>query len=137
MAELFADVVVDRAVCSGLPRTREIGTTLPGDHVLELGVVADSAEIQPMTGKAPRSYDVLADIAYSHWCADDRDPRFLGGERYDKIYERVSRAMQALLDAAARRNLTVFAHAGTNAAVPGWAAGIGLKAFGLIDQATC
>ncbi len=34
-------------------------------------------------------------------------------------------------------NLAVFAHGGTNAAVLGWATGVGLRAFGLLDQSMC
>ena len=45
--------------------------------------------------------------------------------------------MDALLADDSWHNLAVFAHGGTNAAILGWATGVGLQAFGLLDQATC
>jgi broad specificity phosphatase PhoE len=45
--------------------------------------------------------------------------------------------MEALLVDDSWHNLAVFAHGGTNAAVLGWSTGVGLHAFGLLDQATC
>ncbi len=34
-------------------------------------------------------------------------------------------------------NLAIFAHGGTNSAILGWTSGLGLSAFGTVDQATC
>ena len=39
MADLFADVHVDKAVCSGYPRTVQTGSTILGQRDLELEVV--------------------------------------------------------------------------------------------------
>ena len=45
--------------------------------------------------------------------------------------------MEALLLDDSWHDLAVFAHGGTNAAILGWATGVGLQAFGLLDQSTC
>jgi broad specificity phosphatase PhoE len=45
--------------------------------------------------------------------------------------------MESLLADESWHNLAVFAHGGTNAAVLGWATGVGLEAFGLLDQSMC
>ena len=45
--------------------------------------------------------------------------------------------MEAILADQSWHNLAVFAHGGTNAAILGWATGVGLAAFGLLDQSTC
>ncbi len=137
MAELFADVHIDKAVCSGLPRTRQTGETILADRDLELGVMADLEEIRPSKGEVAGGYDIVADIAFSHWRATQPDATFLGGERYHDFYARISSAMDALLADDSWHDLAVFAHGGTNAAVLGWATGVGLQAFGLLDQATC
>ena len=141
MSEMFADVVVDRAVCSGLPRTRQTGELVLGDRGLELEVVAALEEIRPLTGEAAaesgHDYDIIADIAYSHWRAPNSEARFLGGERYHDFYDRIAAAMESILADLTWSNVVVFAHGGTNAAALGWVTGLGLEGFGLFDQATC
>lgn len=137
MAELFDGVDVDKALCTGLPRTRQTGETILGDRNIELGVVTELEEIRPQKGQTAGGYDIYTDIAFSHWRAPEDDARFLGGERYKDFYARISAAMSTLLEDPSWHNLAVFAHGGTNVAVLGWATGVGLKAFGLLDQSMC
>ncbi len=137
MAELFVGIHIDKALCTGLPRTRQTGDTILGDRDIELEVVSELDEIRPLKGETVGGYDVYADIAFSHWRAPEENARFLGGELYHDFYARVSAAMESLLADPSWHNLAVFAHGGTNAAVLGWATGIGLQAFGLLDQSMC
>ena len=137
MAELFAGVPVDRAVCTGLPRTVQTGTIVLGNRGLALETVPGLQEIRHGKGDVSGDYDICADVAFSHWRADEPEATFLGGERYTDFYDRISASMDALLDDPEWHDLAVFAHGGTNAAVLGWATGVGLRAFGLLDQATC
>ena len=137
MAELFRDVHIDTALCSPLPRTRQTGEAILGHRDLELGVVADLEEIRPTKGEAAGGYDIVSDIAFSHWRAHQEDATFLSGERYHDFYARVSSAMEVILADQSWHNLAVFAHGGTNAAILGWTTGVGLAAFGLLDQSTC
>jgi len=137
MAKLFTGVHVDKALCTGLPRTRQTGETVLGDREIELGVFPELEEIRPLKGETAGGYDIYTDIAFSHWRAREDDARFLGGERYHDFYERISAAMESLLADNSWHNLAVFAHGGTNAAVLGWATGVGLDAFGLLDQSMC
>lgn len=137
MASLFAGVHVDKALCSGLPRTRQTGETVLGDRDIALEDFPELEEIRPAMGGTAGGYDVCADIAFSHWRAVHEEARFLGGERYHDFYARIGKAMEALLDDPSWHNLAVFAHGGTNAAALGWATGVGLRAFGLLDQSMC
>lgn len=137
MAELFQDVHVDTALCSPLPRTRQTGEVILGDRDVKLEVVADLEEIRPTIGEATGGYDIVSDVAFSHWHAHQDDATFLGGERYHDFYARVSNAIEAILADQSWHNLAVFAHGGTNAAILGWTTGVGLAAFGLLDQSTC
>lgn len=137
MAGLFAGVHVDKALCSGLPRTRQTGELVLGDRHVELGVLAELEEIRPQMGQSGGGYDVYSDIAFSHWRAPEADARFLGGERYHDFYVRICMGMDKLIADSSWHNLALFAHGGTNAAVLGWATGVGLQAFGLLDQAMC
>lgn len=137
MAALFAGVYVDKALCSGLPRTVQTGRTVLAERDIELGVFAELEEIRPSKGQVAGGYDIYSEIAFSHWRATDENARFLGGERYHDFYARICTAMEKVLADGSWHNLALFAHGGTNAAVLGWATGVGLNAFGLLDQSMC
>ncbi len=137
MCDLFADVHIDKAVCSGLPRTRQTGESVLGSRSIALETNAGFTEIRQLDGKFSGGYDVVADVAFSHWRAPDAAAQFLGGERYSDFYARIRLAIQAVLADPSWNSLAVFAHGGTNAAILGWVTGLELAAFGILDQATC
>ncbi len=137
MAALFAGTPVDKAVCSGLPRTRQTGEIVLADRDIEILVEPGLEEIRPMQGEVSGGYDIYSDVAFSHWRAVDEGAQFLGGERYADFYARICVAVHDLVADPEWHNLAVFAHGGTNAAILGWVTGLGLPAFGLLDQATC
>ena len=137
MRDLFADVQIDKALCSGLPRTRQTGETVLGVRDIPLETDSGFAEIRQLDGEYSGDYDVVADIAFSHWRAPDDEARFLGGERYSDFYRRIRTAIKGVLADSSWHSLAVFAHGGTNAAILGWVTGLELSAFGILDQATC
>ena len=137
MRDLFSNVHIDKALCSGLPRTRQTGETILGSRDIPLEVNAGFVEIRQMQGQATDDYDVVADIAFSHWRATDGEARFLGGERYSDFYSRIEQAINDLLADGSWHNLALFAHGATNAAFLGWVTGLGCSAFGILDQAMC
>lgn len=137
MCDLFADVQIDKALCSGLQRTRQTGETVLGDRDIALETDSGFAEIRQLDGEYTGDYDVVADIAFSHWRAPDEEARFLGGERYSDFYARIRTAIKRVLADSSWHSLAVFAHGGTNAAILGWVTGLELSAFGILDQATC
>ena len=128
---------VDRALCSGLRRTRETARRVLGDRDLQIEELADLEEIRPARGEDAYDLDLIEHVAFSHWNATKSDGRFLAGERYADFYERVSAAMESLVSDPDWHNLAIFAHGGTNSAILGWTTGLGLSAFGAVDQATC
>jgi len=137
MRDLFAGVQIDKALCSGLPRTRETGETVLGSRKIPLGVDAGFLEIRQMDGEATGDYDIVADVAFSHYRASDAEARFLGGERYSDFYSRIEQSIDNLLLDDSWHNLALFAHGATNAAFLGWVTGLGRSAFGVLDQAMC
>lgn len=137
MRELFAGVTVDRAVCSGLRRTRETASRVLGERTLEIEIHAGLEEIRAARGDAANDFDLIEDVAFSHWKAASNGSRFLDGELYADFYPRISAAMELFTRSPDWHNLAIFAHGGTNAAILGWTTGLGLSAFGAIDQATC
>jgi probable phosphoglycerate mutase len=137
MSQMFAGVTIDRAVCSGLRRTRETASRVLGDRDLEIEIHAEFAEIRAARGEPPAEFDLIENVAFSHWAATESGSRFLGGELYADFYGRVSAAMESFTNDPDWHNLAIFAHGGTNAAILGWTSGLGLSAFGTVDQATC
>jgi probable phosphoglycerate mutase len=137
MGQLFAEVSIDRVICSGLARTRETAQRGMGERELAIEVNGGLEEIRPATGDGTDHLDLVEDIAFSHWRAADDGSRFLGGEQYADFYARIAATFESILAEEDWHNLAVFAHGGTNAAIIGWASGLGLSAFGVIDQATC
>jgi probable phosphoglycerate mutase len=137
MGQLFAEVSIDRVICSGLARTRETARRVMGERKLAIEVNGGLEEIRPATGEGTDHLDLVEDIAFSHWRAADDGSRFLGGEQYADFYARIAATFESILAEEDWHNLAVFAHGGTNAAIIGWASGLGLSAFGVIDQATC
>ena len=97
MHDLFADVSIDAALCSGLPRTLETGRIILGKREVELRPDPGFVEIRQRQGDAPADFDVLADVAFSHFRAEDEEARFLGGERYSDFYNRIVVAIDNLL----------------------------------------
>ena len=137
MHDMFAGVTVDRALCSGLRRTRETAALVLGERDLELETRPGFAEIRAAHEEPAGEYDLVEEVAFSHWKATENGSRFLGGETYTDFYTRITAAMEGVMDDRSWHNLAVFAHGGTNAAILGWTSGLGLSAFGAIDQATC
>ena len=94
MREMFADVQIDKALCSGLPRTVQTGETVLGTRNIPLETDSGFVEIQQLNGEFSGADDVVADVAFSHWRAPDEDARFLGGERYSDFYARIRTATE-------------------------------------------
>lgn len=136
MRAMFADVPVDRAICSGLARTRETAERVLAGRDVDISNEAGFREISPAMERRT-DFDPFQDIAYSHWRAAQPDARFLGGERYADFFSRVATTMERLVTADDWHNLALFGHGGTNAAILGWVTGLELGAFGVVDQATC
>ncbi len=137
MGDAFAGVAIDRAICSGLKRTRQTAETVLASQGISIDIDAGLEEIRPGPSEEAVGYDPLSDVAFLHWRASNPEARFLGGERYSEFYSRVSNAIEAIVTDESWHNLAIVAHGGTNAAILGWVTGLGLEAFGMFDQETC
>jgi broad specificity phosphatase PhoE len=116
-AEVLADVGFDRAVCSGLPRTRATAAIiLAGRLAPTLEIVPDLEEIRGGDRHQPVA-DMETWIRHvaNPW-ADAAHPeaRFLGGERFVDFERRVVPAFAGLVDDPSWRTLLVVAHGGVN-----------------------
>ncbi len=120
MRDMLASVTIDRAVCSGLRRTRETASRVLGKRDLELEIHAGFEEIRAARDDQSSEIDLVEQVAFSHWRSTESGSRFLGGELYADFYERISAAMDSFTSGPDWHNLAIFAHGGTNAAILGW-----------------
>jgi probable phosphoglycerate mutase len=116
-AEVLADVAFDRAICSGLPRTRATaGFILAGRAKPTLEIVPDLEEIRG-GDRAQNIADIETWVRHvaNPW-ADAAQPnsRFLGGERFLDFERRVLPAFIDLIGDPSWQTLLLVAHGGVN-----------------------
>lgn len=136
MRQALAGIAFDRAIVSGLPRTRETaGIVLSGRDAPAIEVMPAFEEIAP-----GRFVDMDPATLYTDFteglsrAARQPQARFLGGERYDEFAARVIPAFEALAVSPGWKSLLLVAHGGTNLAILGHAAGMGLQSFATFEQ---
>ena len=67
---------VDKAVCSGYPRTVQTGNLVLAERSLELEVNPGLQEIRHGIDEVSGGYDICADVAFSHWRATQEEATF-------------------------------------------------------------
>ena len=116
-AQALADVEFDRAVCSGLARTRATaGFILAGRSKPQLEIVPALEEVRG-GDRGQRIVDMAAWIAHvaNPWADAERpDGRFLGGESFAEFGGRVLPAYEEFLRDSSWRTLLIVAHGGVN-----------------------
>jgi broad specificity phosphatase PhoE len=115
-AEVLADIAFDRAVCSGLPRTRATGAIiLNGLGAPRLEIVPDLEEIRGGERRQPADMEAwIAHVANPWADAAEPEARFLGGERFVDFASRVLPAFERLIADSGWRTLLIVAHGGVN-----------------------
>lgn len=116
-AAVLADVDFDKAICSGLPRTRETAMIILAyrDHP-QLEVVEALEEIKgggrdyPVTDVA----EWLSHVANPWAGADHPEATFLGGERFVDFAARVVPAFDAIIADSSWHNLLLVLHGAVN-----------------------
>lgn len=136
MADWLAPVHFDRAICSGLPRTRETASLVLGGREIVLETSPDLAEIRG-AGMEQRARLSPVDYAYSMFRAGDPGATFASGEAFQAFRDRVLPAFADILDDQAWTRLLLVCHGGTNRAILTWFLGLGLDAFGQFEQDSC
>jgi broad specificity phosphatase PhoE len=138
MGEVFADVVIDRALCSGLPRTRQTGQLVLGDREIELEENLQLEEIAAGVPELDENFDFMRELAYAPGnAATDPEAQLLNGERFADAETRVVAVIEGLLAEDDWDDIAIFAHGGVNALLLGWALGMGRAALAKLEQDMC
>lgn len=134
----LAHVRFDRAVCSGLPRTRETA-----EHVMaanadaaHLALEADHGleEIKGGVQTAKSREELSARLTFEFDQAARPGATMFGGEVFAEALARSQRAIEALLAQAGWHTALVVAHEGINRLLLGWMTGNGLSAIQSFEQ---
>ncbi len=134
VADLLNGEAIDRAVTSGLPRTRETAElALAGRDI----AIEDEAELVEIRGG--RFADVVPEraldaIAHAYDGAAAGGAWFGHGERFADFESRVLGAVRRLVADSGWRRLLLVGHDAVNRAILCWAAGTGLGAMAAFEQ---
>ncbi|HEX8665720.1 MAG TPA: histidine phosphatase family protein [Beijerinckiaceae bacterium] len=134
MAEALAEVPFDRAVCSGLPRSRETAAAVLGARDLAISDEPDFREIRAGRLREVPPERRRADLVYVLESAGLEDARFAGGEAFADFEARVLAAFEKLIAEPGWRRLLIVAHDAVNRVLLAWAAQAGLKALAAFEQ---
>ncbi|MBP2316649.1 histidine phosphatase family protein [Azospirillum soli] len=134
LARWLAPVTFDRAVCSGLPRTRETAEILIEGRGLPLAEDPGFLEIRGGRLRDLPAERVGALLANAYRDAGDPDACFLGGESFATFTERVWTAFSALLADPGWTSLLLVAHDAVNRAILCRALGCGLPGMAALEQ---
>ena len=138
MAKLLADTAFDRAVCSGLPRTRETAEIVLGNRELPLESVPELEEVR-LGARSPweAGKDLPQALAYAMWSAKQPDGTFLGGERFSALWERVILALEGLLAPPSWSRLLLVCHGAVNRVILSWALAADRHSMPNMEQDSC
>ena len=116
-SEVLADVEFDRAVCSGLPRTRATAGFILGSRqtpALEIVPALEEIQVGERMDGATDMQSWIRHVANPWGDGAQADSRFLGGERFSDFERRVVPAFTALVSDRSWRTLLIVAHGGVN-----------------------
>lgn len=133
MSEALKDIAFDKAICSGLRRTRETAAIVLRDRNLSLEI---EPELEEIRGGDPIARAKLSpvDYAYAMFRASEPDACYAEGERFSGFSARVLPSFNRILDRDDWRCLLLVAHGGVNRAILSEITSGGLASFGSFEQ---
>ncbi len=139
-AAVLASIPFDRAICSGLRRTRETAAlVLAGREAPTLEIEPALEEIRPGDREAPPT-DVEALLRHvaNPWAgAEAPDARFIGGERFIDFGARVRPAFRRIVNADDWAHLLLVAHGAVNRCILNAVLDLPWRGAATIEQDNC
>jgi probable phosphoglycerate mutase len=130
----LAEVPIDRVVSSNLARSVETAQIIVAGRNLQVEERAELREIQPGRLAEIAPADLEAAFVGAFGNTIDRETRFLAGETFGSLIDRVVPCFRDLLAQPRWRHLLVVAHGGVNRTVMAHALGVELNGFGALEQ---
>ena len=135
MAAVLAEVPLDLALCTGLPRTRQTAETVLAGRAVAVGTIAPLREIRPGPIDDLEAAAVMPEYVYAAERAAEPGWRFGRGEAFDAFYDRVTAAFERLLlDGGGWQRVLLVAHGMTNRALLAWTTRAGLPGMATFEQ---
>jgi probable phosphoglycerate mutase len=136
----LAHIRFDRAICSGLPRTKETAeavlSCIAGAPALEIDEGLVEIRGGRIEGVKSRAELIRRMNAYFERAHEPGATNHDGGEVFVDAQERAIGAMERLLEADDWHTALVVAHEGINRLILSWACGAGLMAMSSFEQDT-
>jgi len=137
MRDILKNVAFDRAVCSGLPRTRQTAGIVLAERQMELEIEPGLAEIETGDRSAVPPERLKDEFAYALFAAGDEGSSFHRGERFDAFLDRVVPAWERAIAPRDWTEMLLVAHGVTNRVILAWVLGLPLGAIGRFEQDSC
>lgn len=135
MGRVLAEVPLDRAACTGLPRTRQTAEHALEGRGLEVEVIAPLREIRPGRIDDLAEHRIEPDYVYAMERAAEPGMTFGGGEAFAGFYDRVTATFERLVVAPGDwHRMLLVAHGGTNRALLAWTTRAGLDGLATFEQ---
>jgi len=130
----LSEIPFDRAVCSGLPRTRQTAEIVLAGRALDIEDAPALSEIRggPFEDIPPERRE--AELVYGFEAATLPGARFAGGEAFRDFEARVTEAFAAQLAVTDWTHMLLVAHDAVNRMILGWVSGAGLAATPVFEQ---
>lgn len=135
LARLLAEAPIDSAVCTGLRRTLQTAQLAIGARELEIDVIEDLAEARTGTFEDVESAEAMEALftrAFDH--AELPGARFLTGESYTELWDRVALAWRGFLARDDWNHVFVACHGVVNRTILAQALGTGPEIYRRIEQ---
>jgi probable phosphoglycerate mutase len=134
MADFLAEIPLDRAGHTGLPRSCQTAELMLAAHDVDLETHEGLREIRAGRLRVLPPERVDAEFVYGFERAGEPGARFANGEAYADFEARIGAGFEALLLAPGWSRMLMVAHDGTNRALLGWVTGGGRAAMGAFEQ---
>jgi probable phosphoglycerate mutase len=137
----LAHVKIDRAVCSGYPRTHQTASYVLAAQAHPPALEIDEGLVERVGGAIPpvNSRDELIEAMrgqYTEAGVTKPGDRGAGGEPAEEAQARAEKSIRRLLREAGWHTALVVAHEGINRLILSWACGAGVNATGAFEQDT-
>jgi broad specificity phosphatase PhoE len=137
----LANVTLERAVCSGYPRTHETASYVLAAQAKPPPLEIDADLVEIVGGQMTPPPQSRAELIerMKHRFSEAGNPgatNLEGGEEYAKAQARAVGALKRLLQQPGWHTALVVAHEGINRLVLSWVSGAGLSAMGAFEQDT-